>query len=539
MRATQLFCFFTAMVPVMGCLPSAPSAFDLFGDLSGHYEGALTNHLDGKTYSQTAVNADIAAHEKFPVTVAIKDERGTPRLTFTVSNVTRKSITFLSSIGMTTAIKLAVDPITECFVGVGVQKIILCAEGPEVSFEIQNPKDGTSQLSLVMHHFNKSDSAPPQEISQSFSLTKAISQARTKSFTSRIEFEHLVQAKARAKAAYLHLLPQITLGTIANNLTPSFSSILGAIGDLAPFLLPGRWIEADQAVQQSKAEQDASLLMRLDMGVQVEGLFYAYARDSKTRDLTHDIFTRATAIRDEVKVREDLGQLPLGSTANLDSILNQIQQNLTVLDQVKAEDLASISQTLGFFSPTAVGDAVIDAELVPIDNAPPVDFKVINAAALDRAIELDQMDDLIVAATDAKKASYFSWLDPYGDPSLGLGFALPSQVTVLKSQKNELKTARGQLEQIVSQKAFSATVDYEQALASYKTANEGMSIQQNRLDTMMSNLNAGVKVDFFGLIGILQDYLSGEISIEAARANYRVARAEIDRLLLQGYYAKF
>ena len=46
-------------------------------------------------------------------------------------------------------------------------------------------------------------------------------------------------------------------------------------------------------------------------------------------------------------------------------------------------------------------------------------------------------------------------------------------------------------------------------------------------------------IDFFGLIGILQDYLNGEIQVESSRANYRVARSEIDRLLLQGYYASF
>jgi hypothetical protein len=240
-----------------------------------------------------------------------------------------------------------------------------------------------------------------------------------------------------------------------------------------------------------------------------------------------------------VKVREDLGQLPLGSTGNLNSIVNQMQQNLSVLNQVTVEDLATISQTLGFYDPGTVKDVVIDHETVPIGQAPTVDASVINVQALKIAPELNQMDDLIVAAHDTKKAAYFSWLDPYGDPSLGLGFALPAQVQVLSSQIQELGVDRQQLQSIISLKVTDATTDYGQALQAYQLATQGMTIQQSRLDLMMSNLNAGVKVDFFGLIGVLQDYLGGEIAIASAEANFRVARAEVDRLLLSGYYAKF
>jgi len=535
MRFLKIFSFIVPGVLMIACDPSQYPILQV----EGHYEGVLTSHLTPSSYSQESVNADIASVRKSQGPVVLKDEHGSPRLTLTVSNVTDHSLMLQSSFGMSRGVTLALSQDSSCYTGIGDTKVTFCATGPEVSLEILSVTDNTELVSLVLHHVNPGDVALPKEMPKVFTLSDAIQTARAKSFASRIEFEHVVQAKARSRAAYLHLLPQLTLGTVANNLTPSFSTLLGSIGDLAPFLLPNRWIQADAAAQQSKAEQDTSLIMRLDMGAQVEGLAYAYLRDRKTRDLTQDILNRATSIRNEVKVREDLGQLPLGSTGNLNSIVNQMQQNLSVLNQVTVEDLATISQTLGFYDPGTVKDVVIDHETVPIGQAPTVDASVINVQALKIAPELNQMDDLIVAAHDTKKAAYFSWLDPYGDPSLGLGFALPAQVQVLSSQIQELGVDRQQLQSIISLKVTDATTDYGQALQAYQLATQGMTIQQSRLDLMMSNLNAGVKVDFFGLIGVLQDYLGGEIAIASAEANFRVARAEVDRLLLSGYYAKF
>ena len=547
MRTKHLFLMAAIAVFATGCRTNPKAIFQI----SGHFEGSLTNHLDGVTYTQTAVSTDLKPNSdpaNLP-TIVLVDRAGATQIKFEIQSITNRSLTVLVTPGMAQPMTLTQDKNSGCYVASGNVVAKFCASEPEITFDLlsaKDSKDSAELLTLVMYQFKTGDAVEVKETPQAFTLSQAIERARTKSFTSRIEFEHVLQAKKRAKAAYLHLLPQLTLGTIAGNVTVaplafvgSFSTILQAIGDLCPFLLPDRWFQTAEAKQQSKAEIDTNILMRLDMGVQIEGLFYVYNRDSRTRDLTTTIRNRAIKIRNEVRIRENMGQLPLGSTQNLNSIVNQIQQGLYVLDQIKAEDMATISQSLGFYGPMAVSAATIDTELVPIESASPVDYETINSAALSRSYELDQMDDLIAAAKDAKKASMFNWIDPAGDPNLGLGLALPTNVAVIASQVRELGIDKQQLQSILSQKVFDAVTDYNEARKAYQQASDGMKIQKSRLRTAEASLNAGVKVDFFGLIGILQDYLTGEISLESSNTNYRIARSQIDRLLLQGYYARF
>jgi hypothetical protein len=49
----------------------------------------------------------------------------------------------------------------------------------------------------------------------------------------------------------------------------------------------------------------------------------------------------------------------------------------------------------------------------------------------------------------------------------------------------------------------------------------------------------GANVDLVGLIGIYQQVFSDKVQLEQSIANYRVARSTIDRMLLEGYYARF
>ena len=449
--------------------------------VSGHYEGSMTTHLDNGPYALTPLAADISRENGTLFRVTPRDKSGNVRITLEVTAIHGSTITLSSSLGMKEPMPLVLQNDTQCFAGKADLLVTLCANDGNLSFEILNSVDHSSVLSLVLHHFSPNEAAPVNEQPRSFTLTQAVERARTQSFSSRIEFEHVIQAKARAKAAYLHLLPQITLGTVVNNIVPTFSSVLSAIGDLAPFLLPDHWLQARAAADMSRAEHDTDILMRLSVGAQVEGLYYTYARDLKTRDLTQDTLKRTIGIRNEVKIREDLGQLPVGSTANMDSIINQIQESLTVMGQVLAEDLASISQTLGFYDSNTVTGATIDTETVPIENAAAVDYKTINAAALSRSFELDQMDFLIASAQAGKSAQYYSWLDPYGDPSLGLGPALHSELEVTRSQIRELQIDKQQLQSILSQKVFNAVTDYGQALQGYQTAKDGMTIQNTAL----------------------------------------------------------
>jgi hypothetical protein len=536
MRISNLMIAAMTMGLLIGCDGSGTSVLQL----SGHYDGTVTSGIGGAT-RQSQVETDVDLNGKSEDEITLKDKSGTTVLILTVTDFSDKSLTLQSSLGMPHAMKLTIDPVSQCYVGSDIVQATLCAANLEVSLKLQSPKNGAELLSVLVYRAN--GQGPAQETPVAYTLNSALARARAMSFTSRIEYEHIIQAKLNSKAAYEHLLPQISLGTVANNITPTWETALQDVGDLAPFLLPNRWFQASAAHQQSKAEQDTRILMRLDMGVQVEGLFFAYQRDKNTRDLTQKMLERltdsATGIRHQIAVREADGQLPLGSTANVDLLTSQVQQNLIVLDQVKTEDLGTISQTLGYDDPTTVTDASVPA-LTGMDTASAtLDYKTIRDLAFSRSFERDQMDDLILSAKDNKKADYWTFLDPYGDPNLFLSFALPSELGIAQSQVRELQIDKQQLESILEQKALGAVTDYAAAIAGYKKAQEAVTYETKILDQEMSTLRDGVNVDFVGLSVILQQYLASQIAVESAVASYGIAQAEVNRLLLQGNYAGF
>ncbi len=535
MNRTRIAAIFSALglLAMTGCDQTGGS----LSQISGHYEGTLTTHLDS-AFHQLPVAADIQK-SPFPLSLTFQEQSGKPALQLEIHEGGSNSITLKSELATENEI-VSLQLTQDCYTGKSRtgRGINLCAMNREFSLEVSDAS-GASVLSLHAFPFPAAKPSPQEESPRGFTLSEAIERARKQSFDSRIEFEHVLQAKALSRAAYLHLLPQITLGTVVNNITPSFQTILGAIGDLAPFLLPNRWLSASQASNQSEAEKDTQKIMQLDMGVNIEGLFYAYARDKATHDLTRAALEKAISVRNEVQVREELGLLAAGATDSMNSSINQIEQSLLTLEMVRAEDLGAISQSLGYFSPKQVLDAVIDHEPAPIQTAPSVNYEALNAMALNRSFELDQLHWLIDSAQKSKGSKYFTWLDPAGDSNLGLGFALGSQIEVSSSQIHELEIEREQLKSILSQKVFNSVTNYQQAVNAFAETKKGIAIQERRMNQALSDLDTGKRVDFFGLVSIFQDHLAAQISLESAQANYRVARAQLERLTLEGYYGQF
>jgi hypothetical protein len=518
---------YSLAILLLSCKPSGPA----ISQISGNYSGSLITHTTAD-FEKISVSSNIPASQGRSKVISVGSPSGVA-LSLEFTDLTNSGLTLTSSVGLSGPMALTFDAQSGCYSGEGVE---LCTSNPEITFEVSDTKGG-SILSLVL--YASEANGTQVEKPQVFSLTQAIARAQNMSFQSKIEFQHVIQARETATAAYLHLVPQLTLPTLANNLAPGFSSLLGAIADLAPFLLPSRWIEAKEATKQSQVEQDSERLMRLDMASQVEGLFYTYDRDRRSQAVYKTFETRVTVILDAVTKSESAGHLISGSADTVQAAYNDLTHNDGVYEQVLTEDRSALSQSLGFFNPLAVQDAQIDVEPVTVDSAPAADFNTVNQAALARSIEVDQLGDLIAEAKLAKKEEFFDWLDPMGNPQLGLGLALPAQLTIAQSQVNELAITRDQTQSGISQEALNAVTDYEQALDNYQDAQSDTVLHEHRLSTILQQLNSGDSVDAFDLCSIIADDLGANLALEQARADYRVSRAEIDRLQLQGFYQSF
>ena len=507
--------------------------------VAGHYAGTLTTNYNGQ-FKQIPIETDISSElAKLSTPIVLKDIQGATQLSISLLGYSENSVSLKISGANSgqNSLETSLQLNAGCFQSATPtsEPTTLCVSSQQVSLEIKD-HTGLDVLSLKMSRFDPSDAKITPETPQEYTLAQAIDRARKMNFNTRIEFEHVIQAKMTAKYSYMLLLPKLTTGTIANNFPLTWQSILSSIDDIAPFLLPDRWFDAKEAEYQARAEVNTLSVMKLDTAQEVEGLFYTYDQDRSIQGLYTKALIRVSDLRNQIATGEKIGQLPEGSTATVDEIVSGIQQNTVVMEQVLTEDRTAIAQAMGFLSPLAVKDAHIGPETAPISQAPPVDYPTLNNIALSRSFEIQQIDNLALAAKDAKEAKYYSWLDPAADPPYELGFGLGSQIELSKSQIRELEDDRGQVQQTLSQRAQNSVIEYQQSQQAYALDTKQIKSADELIDTATTNLQIGAKVDLVNFITLFQTYLAAAIQQQNDLTTYRIARSKIDRLQLVGFY---
>jgi hypothetical protein len=378
---------------------------------------------------------------------------------------------------------------------------------------------------------------PQWEVPAKFVLSEAMSRAFNQSFQSRVEYEHQIQARHTAKAAYLNLLPHLSISSVLSLVTPSTTGILGVIGDLAPFLLPSRWFQARDARLMSQAERQVLALMRADSAAQVEGLAYALARDQQILERYNALMDLAVKTRDQLQTLETQGQMPEGSTDHLNATINLMALDMAGLTLIIHEDRIVLAQAMGFQNPEAVLELALDPESIPIGQARPIDTDPATTQAIQRSYELAQMNQLIVLAANQKRELDFNWLDPAGDYTAALGFGLGETIAVARSRIQELRVKREQIQSAVAEKVAEAVAEYDVDLTTYSLAQSGVALSARRMTRVLAQIGPGSNLNTLDVEAVFQDSLASAIRSEAMLAAFRVARSRIDRFLLQGWYA--
>jgi hypothetical protein len=371
-----------------------------------------------------------------------------------------------------------------------------------------------------------------------YSQSDLIERGRTRAFSSRIEFEHLVQAKYTAKTTWLNLIPHLSINSIIGLGSISMASLLGSVGDLVPFLLPTRWFMARGATARDQAEAQALVAMKLDTMAFIQSLTLGIGRDTEVVQQLEQNLGQIRAIRDEIHDREKLGQFPLGSSDDISALVNALDQDLSALHGALAAEYTTVAQIAGFQNPKAIESIRYDLPpgMTGVRAAP--DEQRIIVEALNLSPELRQMDFLIDASRWDSKTRTFQWLDPAGDAQGGLGVALGSYLAVGRSQVSEMRIRREQLRSALSQKVVDTLNDLQIQANSYRLAGEGVEINFKRVQRLTDQMSFGTGFDLMGLALALQDWVKDGVGQSTARYNAMAAQCRLDRILRQGPYAR-
>jgi len=520
--------YFVAALLFTGCVnPSLPSQNAL---KSGSYQGVLTQNKNGSQIrsklkgeltlvgnsANLSLNTDLAAY--FLTIILIdKDHVALTSEEFQIAgqNLQREN--------------------ESCFVSVEKPETRLCASQDTLTLE--KIYADLSTLNLNLNHYTQ-ENALPSETPQTYTLQQIMDRARTQNFDTRLEFEQALRAHHTAANTYLNLIPHLSINSILALTKPAdIQNLVSNVGDLAPFLLPSRWLKARDAQLACEAEQDALILMRGDTSAQVEASVYAIARDQAVLKYYNQYVPTAESIAQEISRRENEGSFPLGTVDTISGIINALKTDQFVLRDFLKEEKDFFSYALGFFNPHTVAD--IDAgnfDPSQIAKAPPLSEEDL-AALAQKGFEIKQINYLIEAARVSKKVTYFNWLDPSGDPSAGLGAGLGESIAIEETKVDSLLIRKQQIQASLNLNASLAVGRYNESIELYKLSLDDLYRAQRRVERIVSSLKEGRNVTLLDLISALQDRLKVQIVLEGAVAGFRIAKVKIDRIGLDGFYA--
>lgn len=509
-----------------------------FTAAAGSYEGIFVQQAGAKT-TQTVITGKVVSTGTLHLDTTLTTIEETPRSwEYVLSANTHGQVSVTDkATGATIALKSSLG---SCYINSDAADDAsattrLCYNNNELDINVPSA-DGGSKLSFTLNRAD-SDAMPTLETPADFKLSALAKQALTRSFNSQVMFESVVQARLNAQAGYENLIPHVTVGNVISMFTlstVSFTSLIGFVGNLAPFLIPSNWFHATQAKFQSDAERYAYLLMQANSGNIATGLGYAIVRDQTSLAEMQTELAQITGIRQQVFDEERLGFLPEGSTDSVDSVINSANTTITGLQLTINTEFAGLANAVGFYNPLAIKSVAIDNDL-SVDNPDSFDPTQTEALALSRAAELKQMDYLISAAQTNKIETFFDWITPTGGQPLGVGYA--TFIEIAQAQLEQARVQRQQLQANLLQTIANNINNLNATVAEYKLAQKNITIQNSLVNDYLNQLKLGISVASSDLITAFSGQMAAQMTLINDRFQYLVLRDNMDRELYEGQYA--
>jgi ferritin len=360
-----------------------------------------------------------------------------------------------------------------------------------------------------------------------------------KSFEARLEFEHVVESKALAKGAYYGLLPHFGMGTVGAILSPNMLGLIGALTDLVPFILPDRWIRAEERSLFAQAVDESLFLMKINAASITENLAHAIARDSRVIEVLNAKHEKIQTYRDLAYKSETSGKVPAGTTTDLDLLLGNLEKVINAFQKTFNDEKRALAQAAGFLNPDAIisvtdEDPRCERRELPFQGNLPQ----IQQFAFSQSHELVQMDKLIHAAENQETEYYFSWLDPSNYFNENDGIPISAKIIVNRAHVAELRIQKEQLQTTLLQKTGEAVNTYNAALKLYELSLETNESIKGRLAQLLKAMKTGTDFSSASLIQTLQEDIRNTSGLMTAQTDCQSALGRLNRLTLQSVYAK-
>ena len=534
MKRIQRLAIFLTFASLGFSPPSCTPAGNLLSSISGSYDCIVIKKSPERLNQTSGTGAVTSSSPKDLVVKVISssDSKISWDFTIHVESASTVSVT-TSSLELFSATRLLSQEqaSASCFSeqpSNASNRLRMCYENNELSISYI---PGLKQEFIFVLDRHVQENAPQLEAPKSYSVTELIELGKNKSFTSQLQFDAAVKSRLDSQTAHMNLLPHLSLNTIAAVASFQMNTVLGIVGDIAPFLIPANWINASAAKWQSEADFYAWLLMRADSANIAQGLSYSILRDRAALASLGTYQAPLEAMLDIVHEKEILGIVTQGSTNQLKSLLNSLSETQNQLKQVVNEESRNLALAVGLVNPDAITDITDDSDS-SIENPIAVNKNDLQNLALERSMEVRQIDSLISVAHEGDLGRMLSW----ATPSASIGLGLPSTIEAGHVLVAEIMTQRTQLQALLLQKVENAADQVAASLRTYTLAKDNTAALRDRFEYLHQAMLKGLAVSVTDLQIAIQDQMKGDSDLINAKYSYLAAAGNLDRMLMTGPY---
>lgn len=513
--------------------------FSSMKEVVGNYKGGITNSIN-KTL--IPINGSISSQNKNAYTVAVD--------CVSTSNVKcHYQFNISSSFKGKYLVQISGDAVKTIKFSFNVNNLFNdrpCVKNDDFEFCFSDNqliisfKDNAHNPTLInLTKLNKTgEDFPPMEIPRNYTFSELLERASRYDFTTRISFQRYLEAKYNAKAILLSQLPHINSNSLGNILGGlSGAVVLQLAGDLVPFLLPSRWFDVKIADILSEAETESAVIMKLNAVLFTEQLAYNYEKDKNISLFLKNERFKINQIYNELIVHEKNGQIPLESSLDVLSIINNIDQALLLSVDMQIADLRALAMSVGLRNPEAITDIIFDKNRTLSDLE--WDRDSIDSRAIALSHEIHQADLLVKVAKKQKIQRYFTMFDPNATSSLSLGASLYPTSKQSNAQIAEFELIKSQVRNQTTSTVYEVLDELEYSVNNQVFIKKSIDIQQRRVKRILNQLSLGAGVDLSDLVWALQDQMTAQSNEISTSAIYKAAEAELDRIIINGIYQKY
>lgn len=488
-------------------------------NLEGHYEGHAV-YKSNNQLEQSIIDAEIIQNRRqFSLTFSVNFP-----VTF-LGKFRNKSLTIELN-DEKIDLKKSLDD--DCYLSTD-ETTKMCFNRLSVKFESL-----TKNLAFTLNKFVVEE--PIQlEVPKVITFNEAIHRLMTYNFNNQISYNHILQARHRARQAYLNLIPHISAGSALSLVSFNIWGFLKNGTDLFSFLFPNRWLNAGANRLQYQAQQDALIISKLNSVSEFVELAHSYKLlDQMTNEYQSSIEDLKSLVL-TIQAHEAFGQVTLGTSLSVKNQISMLLQEKLKIESTKEIFKQHLAQALGFMNPEAVLDISFTDE-VTIDQSDLAFSPQAVTIAQKRSYELRQIDFLIESLKKQKKALYFSWLDPNTNDGLGVGMG--QTVALSKDKINKLKIKRTQIQSSIFQaiknsQSEAKLINNELNLTRSNLKNQGIICEQ--IKTMINFSN---NTDISKLVAPTIELLRIKTNVMALETAAKVKSYKFGRYFLSGPFSQ-